>query len=73
MPQGIEQGTSESFIKGILAVDTSDFITAIITCILTVAGTLLVAKYKKRKKVKFNDIEYLSVVARIPRSPSNKF
>lgn len=68
MPQDIEQGARESFIKGIFAVDSSDFIIAIITCILTVTTTFLVAKYKKKKKVKFNDIEYLAAVARVPRS-----
>ena len=66
--QGIEQGARESFIKGIFAVDSSDFIIAIITCILTVTATFLVAKYKKKKKVKFNDIKYLAAVARVPRS-----
>ena len=35
---------------------------------MTVTVTSLIAKYKKRKKVKFNDIRYLAVVARIPRS-----
>ena len=42
MQQGIEQGTRESLIKGIFAVDTSDFIIAIITFILTITGTFLV-------------------------------